>query len=250
MLLHLGQRKQNPNAWLRAQAHFAWAPTEEKWKISKGVDRVWHISYNTVTLALEFGKFKHIGIFPEHESQWKMLATLCRANKGVRVLNLFGYTGVASLVAAKEGAFVTHVDASKQTIGTVKENIALSHMDPQSIRLVCEDALKYAKRLVQRAEQFDVIVMDPPAFGRGPKGEIWKIEEKLPELVALIPKLLSKDARCVILNGYTAGYSARSFGEILRGAISYGDVVYGDVGLEEKGSQRILSTGIYAMWSR
>ena len=117
---------------------------------------------------------------------------------------------------------------------------------------MCEDALKYTKRLVQRDEQFEVIVMDPPAFGRGPKGEVWKIEEKLAELLTLIPSLLSDNARLVILNGYAAGYSARSFGELLADALKGkgGDIVYGDVGIAEQGSSRVLSTGIYATWSR
>ena len=243
-------QKTNPLLWTGAQAHFAWASSGEKWKIEKGFIPNWAISYRDVTMALALGKFKHIGIFPEHEDQWNTLSQVCRTNKGARVLNLFGYTGAASLIAASHGAVVTHVDASKQTIGTVKENILLSKLPQQAIRMVCEDALKYAKRLVQRGEVFEVIVMDPPAFGRGPKGEIWKIEEKLGELISLVPKLLSAQAKLVILNGYAAGYSARSFGEVLSDALVGGVVSYGDVGVRQKDSQRVLSTGIYASWQQ
>ncbi len=245
-------KKTQLTLWTRAGAHFAWTTSGEKWKVAKGTPEVWGLSCEGLRFSLALGKFKHIGIFPEHYEQWKEIAAVCRGHKGVRVLNLFGYTGAASLAAAAEGAAVTHVDASKQTIGTVKENITLSGLPANAIRLVCEDALKYTKRLVQRDEQFEVIVMDPPAFGRGPKGEVWKIEEKLAELLTLIPSLLSDNARLVILNGYAAGYSARSFGELLADALKGkgGDIVYGDVGIAEQGSSRVLSTGIYATWSR
>ncbi len=166
------------------------------------------------------------------------------------MLNLFGYTGAASLVAAAEGARVTHIDASKQTVQTVRENIKRSNLPEDAVRLICEDALKYAKRLIQREEKFEVIVMDPPAFGRGPKGEVWKIEEKLAELLALVPHLLSDHARLVILNGYAAGYSARSFGEMLSDVLPRGEITYGDVGIQQKNADRVLSTGIYATWKK
>lgn len=243
-------QKSDKQKWMLANAHFAWAQSGEKWKVGKGAPASWTLAYGGFELSLSFGKFKHIGVFPEHESQWKEIAALCRAQKGARVLNLFGYTGAASLAAAAEGARVTHVDASKQTVGTVKDNIALSGLPADAVRLVCEDALKYAKRLIQRGERFEVVVMDPPAFGRGPKGEVWKIEEKLADLLALVPQLLSEHARLVILNGYAAGYSARSFGELLADALKdrKGEIVYGDVGIQQKNADRVLSTGIYAKW--
>jgi len=240
--------KSDKHAWVLANAHFAWSDSGEKWKISKGTPLSWQMPYHDLNFALSFGKFKHIGVFPEHECQWQELQSVCTHQKGSRVLNLFGYTGAASLAAVAAGATVTHVDASKQTIATVKENLALSKLPHDSLRLVCEDALKYTKRLIQRGEKFEAIVMDPPAFGRGPKGEVWKIEEKLAELVALLPQLLSEDARYVLLNGYAAGFSARTFAEMLRDAIPGGDISYGDVGIQQKNSDRLLSTGIYAKW--
>lgn len=254
-------KKIDKNKWVLANAHFAWAKEGDKWKVNKGTPLAWTVSYQGITLGLSFGKFKHIGIFPEHQSQWNDILTLCSPavkseafQEGkmseCRVLNLFGYTGAASLVAAKAGAKVTHVDASKQTIQTVKENIKHSSLPEDAIRLVCEDALKYTKRLVERKEQFEIIVMDPPAFGRGPKGEVWKIEEKLPELLALIPKLLSSSACLVLLNGYAAGYSARTFGELLEDALKDrgGEISYGDVSIKQKNSNRMLTTGIYSKW--
>lgn len=242
--------KTDKQKWVSEDAHFAWAQQGEKWKVNKGVPLVWTIIYKDLNILLSFGKFKHVGIFPEHEAQWQEIKNICEKTKEVRVLNLFGYTGVASLVAVVSGAKVTHVDASKQTIQTVKENIKLSQLPEDSIRLVCEDALKYTKRLVARGEQFEVIIIDPPAFGRGPKGEIWKIEENLAELVALVPKLLSSSAELVILNSYTAGYSARSLGEIFTDTFlkKKGDIFYGDVGIKQENSERVLSTGTYSKW--
>ncbi len=240
--------KSEKQKWMLANAQFAWAESGEKWKINKGVPLDWNIAYDNLELALSFGKFKHIGIFPEHEAQWQEIKTACIRQRGARVLNLFGYTGAASLVAAAAGAKVTHIDASKQTVAIVKENIKRSHLPSDAIRIVCEDALKYAKRLIQRGETFEIIIMDPPAFGRGPKGEVWKIEEKLAELLSLIPQLLSEHARLVILNGYAAGYSPRSFAEMLQDVMPKGDISYGDVGIQQKNSDRILSTGIYAKW--
>ncbi len=243
--------KAEKNKWVLANAHFTWSDKKELWSVNKGTPNDWQIDYQDTTFALSLGKFKHIGIFPEHESQWKEIRLVCQQKNGLQVLNLFGYTGAASIIAAKAGANVTHVDASKQTIAVVKQNINLSGLSEKAMRLLCEDALKYAKRLVQRGEQFEMIIMDPPAFGRGPKGEVWKIEEKLQELMSLVPKLLSKDARLVLLNGYAAGYSARTFGELLSDIMKGkgGEVTYGDMGIRQKNSSRVLSTGIYAKWS-
>ncbi len=237
-------------SWHEADAQFTWSASGEKWKLKKGIKDFWKLQYKDMLLNLSFGKFKHIGVFPEHRQQWDSIVDICKANKEIRVLNLFGYTGALSIIAAQHGAKVTHIDASKQTIATVKQNNSDSALSPQAIRLVCEDALKYVKRLIQRGEQFEIVVMDPPAFGRGPKGEIWKIEEKLMTLLSLIPQLLSEKAQTVLLNGYASGYSARSFGELLSDALKEkkGTIVYGDVGIQQQNTNRVLSTGIYAQW--
>lgn len=242
--------KSNPTLWADVHARFAWKSEGERWTSQKDTPESWIITYNDISIQLAFAQFKHIGIFPEHQAQWEHLETIIKeSTTPMRVLNLFGYTGVASLVAAKAGAFVTHVDASKTTIATVKENSERSGLPKDSIRVITEDAYKYARRLIERKEIFDIILLDPPAFGRGPKGEVWKIEEKLPELIALIPTLLSKDAKMVTLNGYAAGYSARSFAELLQDYLPKGDIVYGDVGIAQKDTDRILPTGIYATWA-
>ena len=234
--------------WSTATAQYIWAEKGEKWSLTSGTGESWKISCGDIQLSLSIKDFKHIGIFPEHVLQWQEIQRLGKNTSGLTMLNLFGYTGAASIAGALSGMEVTHVDASKSTIATVKENVALSGLQEDAIRTITEDALKYAKRLVLRGEKFDVLVMDPPAFGRGPKGEVWKIEEKLSELLALIPALLSPRARLVILNGYASGYSARTFGELMREVLPTGTVSYGEVGIEQSGADRILTTGIYASW--
>lgn len=245
-------QKTSPKEWLQTQAQFLWAEKGERWRLEKGVPEIWLLSYKDMKLELSCKGFKHVGIFPEHSHQWDEILALGKKNKGLRMLNLFGYTGAASIAGALAGMEVTHIDASKTTIVKVKENMKLSHLPDSAIRTVCEDTLKYVKRLIQRGEQFEVIIMDPPAFGRGPKGEVWKIEESLSELLSLIPALLNSSARLVILNGYASGYSARTFGEMLGQALENkkGTISYGDLGIEQKNSSRILTTGIYAKWRR
>lgn len=247
-------KKSTPSMWTQSQAQFLWAQKGERWKLDKGLPETWNFPYKSLTLELSCNGFKHVGVFPEHSHQWDEIITLGlsaqagKKTKDLRMLNLFGYTGAASIAAALAGMAVTHIDASKTTIAAVKENMTLSGLPDTAIRTVCEDTLKYVKRLIQREEQFEVIVMDPPAFGRGPKGEVWKIEESLAELLSLIPELLSPKAKLVILNGYASGYSARTFGELLKESMPEGILSYGDVGIAQKGTDRVLTTGIYAKW--
>ena len=243
--------KLQEGVWQDADAQFLWSQAKERWSVAKDVPESWNMAIGDIVLSLSLKGFKHIGVFPEHAAQWRELQTLGKEHPGLRMLNLFGYTGAASIAGALAGMKVTHVDASKQTMQTVKDNIELSNLPKDSIRLIVEDALRYAKRLNERGEQFDVIVMDPPAFGRGPKGEVWKIEEKLTELLSVVSKLLSSEAQLLIVNGYAAGFSARAFGELVQEvAPKGGDVVYGDVGIAQNDTDRILPTGIYASWKR
>lgn len=240
--------KKEKTAWFDAQAQFVWADKGERWKQSADMPDTWTWSYGGIVLELSCGGFKHIGVFPEHAPQWDFLINLGKKNPGLRMLNLFGYSGAASIAAAQGGMKVTHVDASKTTIGVVKRNAEASGLPADTLRLVCEDAQKYTKRLIAREETFDVIVLDPPAFGRGPKGEVWKIEESLLGLLSLLPKILSTTPKLVLLNGYAAGYSATTFGELLREVLPLGAIEYGEVGIREQSSDRILTTSIYAKW--
>ncbi len=240
--------KRDTTTWLDAQAQFLWADKGERWKVSTETPQLWQMSWGAMKLILSLKGFKHIGVFPEHAHQWEELQALGSKYSGLTMLNLFGYTGAASVAAALAGIKVTHVDASKSTIDTVKENGAQSGLAPDALRTVCEEALRYAKRLAARGEQFDIIIMDPPAFGRGPKGEVWKIEESLAELIALVPKLLTPKAKLVILNGYAAGYSARTFGELFCTIFPPASVTYGEVAIKHAQDERLLTTGIYAKY--
>ncbi|MEO5646287.1 MAG: class I SAM-dependent methyltransferase [Candidatus Paceibacterota bacterium] len=241
-------KKTAADKWLQADAQFIWADKGDRWSINKGIAEDWKIDWYDMKINLSFKGFKHVGMFPEHSEQWAELQSLGKKHAGLRMLNLFGYTGAASVAAAQAGMKVTHVDASKQTIQTVKDNAETSGLKGDALRVITDDALKYAKRLIQRGEQFEVIVMDPPAFGRGPKGEVWKIEEKILELMALLPELLSVEAKLVIMNGYASGFSARTFGELLFDVLPKGTISYGEIGIQQQSSDRLLTTGIYAKW--
>ena len=242
-------QKTNPDIWNNIDAKFVWSEKGERWFSHKKIPESWQMKVKNVTTNLKLSQFKHVGIFPEHFQQWEMLENIKSPN-GMKMLNLFGYTGVATLFAAHAGMKVTHVDSSKQTLSWLKENIKSSDLPQDSVRTINEDALKYMKRLVTRGEEFDIIYLDPPSFGRGTKGEVWKIEDSLREIISLIPKILSKDATLVILNGYASTYSARTFGELFGEIFDEKNVTYGEIGLKQNKSDKILTTGIYTQWQK
>jgi 23S rRNA (cytosine1962-C5)-methyltransferase len=189
---------------------------------------------------------------------WRYIAshiqnsTLIVQNHTFKFLNLFGYTGGASLAAARAGAEVTHVDASKVANTWAKDNADVSGLNGATIRYITDDVLQFVKREVRRGNTYHGIVMDPPAFGRGTKGELWKIEESLEELVKECSKLLAPDASFLIISGYAAGYSPLGFANIIEHIqVAHGGAVFcGEMGIQEKDSQRILPTGMYAKWEK
>jgi 23S rRNA (cytosine1962-C5)-methyltransferase len=233
--------------WKRADAEFQFAEGKGNWSIKAGKGKIpesWDLSWNDVRFTIRLGSFKHTGIFPEQAANWEWIAervmTLVGGRRGggeratgstdsanpPQVLNLFGYTGIASIVAAKAGARVTHVDASKQSNQWAKENAALSEIAGESgertaagergagIRYIFDDALKFVEREVRRGAKYDGIILDPPAFGRGAKGEVWHIEEQLPRLLVALAKIFAdKHNSFFLLNGYAAGYSPESFAQ-------------------------------------
>ena len=171
----------------------------------------WPLSWRDVKFTARLTSFKHTGIFPEQAANWEWLDTAIKSEQGetsLKVLNLFGYTGVASIVAAKAGATVTHIDASKQSLDWAHDNARLSGIVEGQIKYLFEDAAGFAKREVRRGNKYDGIILDPPAFGRGAKGEVWKIEEDLQKLITTTKELLSeKPGSFYLLNGYVAGYT-------------------------------------------
>ena len=193
-----------PESWESAQAEFQSKEGKGSWK-NKDVPEKWEMSWNDIHFTVRLTSFKHTGIFPEQVVNWEWIAEKMKkmealrqaqggeAQGGSRVLNLFGYTGIASIVAAKAGAHVTHVDASKQSNAWAKENAELSGTPTESIRFLLDDALKFVEREVRRGATYDGIILDPPAFGRGAKGEIWHIEDDLPQLLNLLKHCLQKN---------------------------------------------------------
>lgn len=245
-------KKSKPEMWERAHAVFEWKEGKGAWKFKKEIPESWNLRWRDVNFKAQPTSFKHTGVFPEQAPNWEWLEKTLKSIRGLtaekpNVLNLFGYTGIASSVAAKAGAFVTHVDASKQSLDWAHENAGLSDIPHDGIRYLCDDALGFAKREVRRGSKYDGIILDPPAFGRGPKGEVWKIEEQLPELVEVTKTLLSeKTGSFYLLNGYAAGYAAQSFAQLIEGVFGTGAISYGDLNIKETSSERVIPAGIYA----
>lgn len=226
-----------------------------RWEIKKDMPKEWQIELGGLKFLIKPTSFKHTGVFPEQLPNWEWVANLIRAsaNKSApSVLNLFGYTGGATFAAAQAGASVVHVDASKTAVSWARENAALSGLADKPIRWITEDAMVFVEREIKRGSAYDIILMDPPAFGHGPSGELWKIEEHLPQLVAQCARLLSDNALGMLINGYAAGYSPLAFAYNLEPIVKKcgGDIEYGDLTIGESGSDRLLPCGIFARWKR
>lgn len=241
---------QSPSIWKDAHAEFIHKGGKGAWHARKDVPEVWDVGYDGAHVSLRRTNFKHTGMFPEQAPNWTWIRERVGALQKPVVLNLFGYTGVASIVAAQSGACVTHVDASKQSVTWAKENATRSGLAADAIRWIVDDALGFARREARRGVQYQGIILDPPAFGRGAKGEVWKIEEDLPKLITACKELLSPQVGSFFLiNGYAAGYSAVAFKQLVEGV--FGDVSgeYGELLLREKDG-RVLPSGIYTRFAR
>lgn len=241
----LWKKSLSGDKWQEAHAYF-----DKQWIGRKKVADSWNISIDGKTFKLKLSAFKHVGIFPEQRENWKWLEScIVDAKKPVSVLNLFGYTGGMTLAALKVGAAVTHVDGSKTALTWAKENSILSGLTDKSVRWILDDVLTFVKREIKRGNTYDVVVMDPPAFGHGPNKEVWKIENQLPELIALLPELLSKKPLCVLANGYASGYSSIAYENLLQPLTKTfgGSIEKGELVIAESGG-RLLPAGISARW--
>ena len=238
--------------WSRAVAVFDREDTK-KWVFKQQLPKDFFLEFLGLKIKLLFPRSsKHVGVFPEQYEQWRWIEECMGQKKTTkhRVLNLFGYTGVASLVAARAGGDVVHVDGSKTTIAWARENQELSGLKHAPIRWILDDATEFLKREVKRGNRYDGIIMDPPSFGRGPKGQVWKIEEDFPELLSLCGTLLSDAPLFLMLNMYSTELSSISLANVLVDAIKErkGNLEYGELGIEEKGGGRILPLSIFARW--
>ena len=214
-----------------------------RWTLDAKVPPSWPLSRGAVRFAATNTPFRHLGFFPDMGPAWDFMAERCAA--GTRVLNLFGYTGVGSLVCAAAGAQVTHVDASKKAVAAARANADLSGLAAAPVRWLVDDALKFMRREVRRGSKYDGIIMDPPKYGRGPEGEIWSLERDLPELAALTAALLSDTPAFVVLTVYAIRMSALAIGNLLSEAMAR-PVEAGEMAIREEARSLLLPTAIYA----
>ncbi len=268
----LWQKNLELKDWKGASAYFERQGESGKWKKKENMPAEWTMDLAGLKFLIKPTAFKHTGLFPEHEENWAWikerissrlnLSSDPRFNLGksapIKVLNLFGYTGGASLAAAQAGAEVTHVDSSKSAIVWAKKNAELSGLDKKPIRWIEDDARKFVQREIKRGNTYDAIIMDPPAFGHGANKEIWKIEEDFSSLLNLCLQILSSEPAFVLVNGYSAGYSALAYENSLMpfvkkyglSAQAGGSIEKGELTIEESTTGRLLPAGIFARWSK
>lgn len=241
--------KQNHDVWDSADAVFD--PAKNGWITKKTPPHPWEFRYKSYRFTLQTTDFRHVGVFPEQSVNWDFLEGKL-AGKNASVLNLFGYTGAATVVAARKGARVTHVDGSKPALTWARENFLLNHCAESNVRWIYEDAMKFALREAKRGNTYDGIIMDPPRFGRGSKGEVWKLGENLPKLLSTVKTLLSEKAGFLILNVYTADLSAIAMYQLAHGIIGSrgGSIEASELTLKEKDTNRLLPQGILVRWER
>lgn len=224
------------------------------WEPYKKMPDVWPVTRNGLTFRLKPMGFKHTGLFPEQAVNWDLVTELIgRANRPVKVLNLFGYTGAATLACLKAGASVTHVDASKGMVAWAKENAAASGLSSAPIRYLVDDCVKFVEREIRRGNTYDGIIMDPPSYGRGPKGEIWKLEDNVFPFIQLTAQLLAKDAQFFLINSYTTGLQSAVLSYMLNTVITPrlgGCVEADEIGLPVSSNGLVLPCGSSGRWMR
>ena len=225
-----------------------------EWQIfNKNMPDRFQIHYDDLTFNLKLMGFKHTGLFPEQAYNWTMLRQIIKDKKDVKVLNLFAYTGAASVACLSSGASVVHVDSSRGMIDWAKENVYSNNLEDKPIRFIVDDVVKFVKREIRRGNKYDIILMDPPSFGRGSNKEIWNIETDLFNLVEKCTQLLSDDPLLFLINSYTTGLSMTVLENVLNLTVGkkYDGYINSDeLGIKEENSNIILPCGIYARWEK
>ncbi len=249
------QRALPARQWTEVDAIFTGDTDEEgmgRWRFPKApLGETWPMKHDGINYLGRFTSFRHVGVFPEQASHWDHMADLIEnAKRPVKVLNLFGYTGLASLVAARAGAEVTHVDASRKAIGWARENQEMAGLAKKPIRWICEDAMKFAEREERRGNDYDIILFDPPAYGRGPKGEVWQLFEDLPALADICRAILTPKPLAVVLTAYSIRASFFAIHALMRDTFAGmgGVVESGELIIREKSAGRALSTSLFSRW--
>lgn len=244
------------NLWYQANARYERSKTGGgQWNIYKKMPAFWQVKYKDLTFNIKTMGFKHTGLFPEQAVNWDLTREVIR-NSGrndVKVLNLFAYTGGATVACLKEGASVVHVDASKGMTLWAKENVEASGLSDKPCRWIVDDCIKFVQREIRRGNKYDIIILDPPSYGRGPKGEIWHLEDSLYDFVGLVKQVLSDNPLMVLLNSYTTGLSASVMKYILDDIIvkeKGGSVDADEIGLPVSSNGEVLPCGASAIWMK
>ncbi len=242
------------NKWKKVDGHyFRSNKGGGEWKFYKTLPDYWTVTYKELTFKISPTNFKHTGLFPEQAINWDfMMEKIKNSNKKIKVLNLFAYTGGATMACSKAGADVVHVDASKGMTEWAKENMKLSGLENNFIRFIVDDCLKFVEREHRRGHKYDAIIMDPPSYGRGPNGEVWKFEDNIYSLIHAISKILSEEPLFVLINSYTTGISPIVLENILKTTLlplyPNGTIDAGEIGLPVTNNNLILPCGIYGRW--
>ena len=222
------------------------------WENINDIKASWQVKYKNLTFNIKQMGFKHTGLFPEQAVNWDyMIDKIKNSNRKIRVLNLFAYTGGATVACAYAGADVVHVDSSRGMVSWAKENIESSNLTDRYVRFIVDDVIKFVKREIRRGNKYDAIIMDPPSFGRGANGEVWNIEESLYPLIKLCMEVLSDNPLFFLINSYTTGMSPKVLENILYMTVDKkykGKISSGEVGLPMKDSNLILPCGIYGLF--
>ena len=251
----LWNKKLDEKIWKNSDAVFYQDGDRKGWRKNKEIQNEWQISFDDLKFNIKPTAFKHTGIFPEQETNWQFIKSKVKSEKTkreepIKILNLFGYTGGATLAGLSAGAEVTHVDGSKSSVAWAKENAELSGLDKKPVRWLIDDARKFVLREIRRGGKYDGIIMDPPSFGRGGKGEIWKIEDDFLKLIEDCGKILSDKPIFFIINGYAAGYSSQAYYNALKPIMEKfgGKFEAGELTIEESRNGRLLPCGIFVRW--
>jgi 23S rRNA (cytosine1962-C5)-methyltransferase len=246
------QEWQQADAVFEKQRGQAGDDSAGRWNVRREMPAQWLLHYNNLAFWLRLSPFRHTGIFPEHSAHWPWLERCVRSLEQPRVLVLFGYTGASTLFLAQCGAEVVHVDASKPAVRWAQENQQASKLEQRPVRWLVDDVSKFVAREIRRNHRYDLILMDPPVFGRGPKGEIWRIHEQLPELLRQSAQLLSERAQGLVVNAYATTMSALTLQNVLQAALKQrgGAIEAGELVLYEHHANRFLPAAIFACWSQ
>lgn len=225
-----------------------------KWIIKSKMPEEWTVSYKDLKFKIKPMGFKHTGLFPEQAVNWDAMRTIIKnSGRDINVLNLFAYTGGATVACAKEGAFVCHVDSAKAMVERAKENVLLSGVDVTKVRYIVDDCKKFVEREIRRGKKYDAVIMDPPSYGRGPNGEMWKLEDELFSLVELCTKVLSDDPLFFLINSYTTGLQPQVIKNVLNITVKNrfgGKVNAYEVGLKTQEEGVILPCGNSGLWEK